>query len=43
MIDYLLRYVSGDVADYLRSNRNSLTIQFMDYDWTLNDQTRGPR
>ena len=43
VIDYLLRYVSGDVADYLRSNRNSLTIQFMDYDWTLNDQARGPR
>jgi hypothetical protein len=41
--DYLLRYVEDDVADYLRRNRDAITIQFMDYDWTLNDQARGPR
>jgi len=43
VIDYLLRYASGDVAATLRSHRDALTIQFMDYDWTLNDQARGPR
>jgi len=43
VIDYLLRYATADVAAYLRGNRDSLTIQFMDYDWTLNDQARGPR
>ena len=43
VIDYLLRYASADVAEYLRGNRDSLTIRFMDYDWTLNDQARGPR
>ena len=43
VIDYLLRYVASDVADYLRGNRDAVTIQFMDYDWTLNDQAKGPR
>jgi hypothetical protein len=43
VIDYLLRYADDDVATYLRNNRDSLTIQFMDYDWTLNDQPKGPR
>jgi hypothetical protein len=43
VIDYLLRYVKADIAEYLRANRDSLKIRFMDYDWTLNDQARGPR
>lgn len=43
VIDYVLRHAPDDVAEYLRANRDDLRVQIMDYDWTLNEQSRGPR
>jgi len=42
-IDYVLRYAPDDVAAYVRANRSNLTVRIMDYDWTLNEPSRGPR
>ena len=43
VIDYVLRHAPADVADYVRANRDDLRVRIMDYDWTLNEQSRGPR
>ena len=38
-----LRHAPDDVVDYVRANRDSLRVRIMGYDWTLNEQSRGPR
>jgi len=43
VIDYALRHAPDDVVEYIRANRDSLRVRIMDYDWTLNEQSRGPR
>jgi hypothetical protein len=43
VINYVLRHAPDDVAEYVRANRDDLRVQIMDYDWTLNEQSRGPR
>ena len=43
VIDYVLRYAPADDAEYIRTHRDDLTVRIMDYDWTLNEQSRGPR
>lgn len=43
VIDYILPYAPPASAAYIRSNRRSLRRRFMDYDWALNDQAKGPR
>ncbi len=43
VVDYALRHAPDDEADYIRANRDDLRVQIMDYDWTLNEQSRGPR
>ncbi len=43
IIDYVLRHAPDDAAEYIRANRDDLRVQIMDYDWTLNEQSRGPR
>lgn len=43
VIDYVLRYAPADAAEFIRANRDDLTVRIMDYDWTLNDQRNGPR
>jgi len=43
IIDYILMYAAADKAAWIRSNRDAMRVRFMDYDWTLNDQSKGPR
>lgn len=43
VVDYALRHAPDDVQTYIRANRDALRVQIMDYDWTLNEQSRGPR
>jgi len=43
IVDYILRYAPDDKATWIRANRDELRVRFMDYDWTLNDQAKGPR
>ena len=43
VVDYVQRYVPPEAAEYIRDNRDSMRVRFMDYDWTLNDQAKGPR
>lgn len=43
VIDYILPYAPPASAAYIRSNQRSLRRRFMDYDWALNDQAKGPR
>ena len=43
VVDYVLKYAPEDSAAWIRANRDSLRVRFIDYDWTLNDQTKGPR
>jgi hypothetical protein len=43
VIDYVLRYAPTDDAEWIRANRDALTVRIMDYDWTLNSQPNGPR
>jgi len=43
VIDYVLRHAEDDVVSYVRANRDAIRVQIMDYDWTLNEQSRGPR
>jgi len=43
VVDYILRYAPEDKAAWIRENRASMRVRFMDYDWTLNDQSKGPR
>lgn len=41
--DYVLRYAPADAGEWIRANRDTLRIRFMEYDWTLNSQANGPR
>ncbi len=43
IIDYILRYAPDEKATWIRANRSGMRVRFMDYDWTLNDQSKGPR
>jgi hypothetical protein len=43
IVDYILRYAPDEKAAWIRANRSDIRVQFMDYDWTLNDQSKGPR
>lgn len=43
VIDYALRHAPDDVVEYVRANREGLRVRIMGYDWTLNEQSRGPR
>ena len=43
VVDYVLQYAPEDSAAWIRANRDSLRVRFIDYDWTLNDQAKGPR
>jgi hypothetical protein len=43
IIDYILGYAPQDKAAWIRANRDGMRVRFMDYDWTLNDQSKGPR
>ncbi|HVC91902.1 MAG TPA: DUF547 domain-containing protein [Acidobacteriaceae bacterium] len=40
VMEFVLRYVSGDVTTYVRQNRPS--VKFTNYDWTLNSQKTHP-
>ncbi|NKB87306.1 MAG: DUF547 domain-containing protein [Acidobacteria bacterium] len=42
-VDYALSYGPEDIATYVQANRDDITVRIMDYDWTLNEQSRGPR
>ena len=42
-IDYVLRFAPQEAVDWIRANRDDLRVEIMDYDWTLNDQPKGPR
>ena len=43
VIGYILRYVPAEMATAIRRQQDNLRIRFIDYDWTLNDQAKGPR
>jgi len=43
IIDYILRYAPDEAAAWIRANHDAMRVRFMDYDWTLNDQPKGPR
>lgn len=43
IVDYILRYAPEDKATWIREHRDTMRVRFMDYDWTLNDQSKGPR
>ncbi len=43
VVDWALQYAPADKAAWIRDNRDSLRVRFLDYDWTLNDQAKGPR
>jgi len=43
VLDYVLRYAAEDDAAWIREHRDAVKVRIMDYDWTLNDQSNGPR
>ena len=43
VVDWVLQYAPADEAVWIRENRDSLRVRFIDYDWTLNGQSEGPR
>ena len=43
VVEWALQYAPADKGAWIRDNRDSLRVRFMDYDWTLNDQSKGPR
>ncbi|MDP6687758.1 MAG: DUF547 domain-containing protein [Acidobacteriota bacterium] len=43
IIDYILVHAPADKAAWIREHRDTMRVQFIDYDWTLNDQVKGPR
>ena len=43
IIDYILVHAPTDKAAWIREHRDTMRVQFIDYDWTLNDQVKGPR
>ena len=40
VIEFVVHHVNGDIAAYIRQNRP--TVQYMDYNWTLNSQKLHP-
>ncbi len=43
IVDYILGYAPEDKATWIREHRDTMRVRFIDYDWTLNDQSKGPR
>ena len=43
IIDYILAHAPTDKAAWIREHRDAMQVEFIDYDWTLNDQVKGPR
>ena len=43
VVDYVLRHAPEEVQEYIRAHRDDMGVRIMDYDWTLNEQSRGPR
>ncbi len=43
IVDYILGYAAEDKASWIREHRDTMRVRFIDYDWTLNDQPKGPR
>lgn len=43
IVDYVLQYAPEDAAAWIRDRRDELEVEFIEYDWTLNDQAKGPR
>ena len=43
VLDYVTRYAPDEVATLIEERGDELTVRIMDYDWTLNDQPKGPR
>jgi len=37
VIDFVLRFAPDDAAAYVRRHRDDLDIEYLDYDWSLND------
>jgi len=37
VVDFVLRYASGDTKDFIIRHRKELKIKYLDYDWTLNN------
>ena len=42
-VDYALHYGPAEIREYVLANRDAITVRIMDYDWTLNEQSLGPR
>ena len=42
IVDYLLDYLDEETAAQIRKDRDTLTIDYLVYDWGLNDQRGGP-
>lgn len=40
LLDFVIRYLPSNEAQWVNSNRNKLTVEYFRHDWTLND-TRG--
>jgi hypothetical protein len=43
VVDYILQFAAEGDSAWIRANRDAMSIRFIDYDWTLNDQEKGPR
>ncbi len=39
--DYVLRYLKGETAELIKRDRDSLKIEYLPYDWGLNDLNAG--
>ena len=39
--DYVLRYLKGETAELIKRDRDSLRIEYLPYDWGLNDLNAG--
>jgi hypothetical protein len=42
IVDYLLDYLDEKTAAQIRKDRDTLNIDYLVYDWELNDQKGGP-
>ena len=43
IIDYILDHAPENKAAWIREHRDTMRVRFIDYDWALNDQSKGPR
>lgn len=43
VVDYVLEFAADEDDDWIRDHRGSLSVEHIEYDWTLNDQAVGPR